>query len=51
MKIEDVEKPRNLITALIFSGLAWIVLCFLRSPGAEPLTDKADEANGAVAPS
>jgi len=48
MKIEDVEKPKNLITALIFSGLAWIVLCFLRSPGAERPTAKVDKADGAV---
>lgn len=32
MNIKDVEKPKNLITALVFSGLAWIVLRFLHSP-------------------
>lgn len=35
MDLKDIERPKNVFVALVFSTLAWVVLQFLHSPGSE----------------
>ena len=44
MSVKNIEHPKNLITALIFLGLAWIILQFLHSSQNEQLENRADKA-------
>jgi hypothetical protein len=39
--MKTIPKRKNLITTLMLSGIAWIVLRFLHSPGGKQLADKA----------
>jgi hypothetical protein len=50
MKFENIEKPKSLMVALIFSGIAWVLLRFLQPPANELREDTADNVTGTGEP-
>jgi len=39
MNLNDIQKPKSVFTAILFSSLAWLLLRILRTPKADVIED------------